>query len=438
MRAVTHEGQLASGSLFLLHVPAGWNGVLLLYSRGLPLSDGELPWSADDPLFAALLEEGHAIAGTGGRGFWPLEEMFTNQSELLDIFARLVEPPRQTIAWGFSIGGIATAGLVQTMPDRLSGALPLCGNLAGAVAVHNRELDISFAIKTLLAPDSPLELVGISRPEQNLDLAASILEQAQRSDEGRARLALAAAIGNIPGWYDAAMREPASEDYAGQQHEQYRWFDEVGVLVFFTLRAQVERRAGGNPSWNLGVDYRLRLASSINREQVHGLYRAAKVDLEADLAALDSGHRIEADPGAVRYLEQHIVFDGNLAGTPVLALHTSGDGLVTPDNEQAYADVVHWAGNGDLLRQLYLRRGGHCTHTAAEVVTALRALVHRIENARWPDLDHEQLNAATSALAPELMVTRDGAVAEPSYFAFTPPVFPRPYDVRSSRRVDDS
>lgn len=438
MRAVTRQAQLASGSLFLLHVPAQWNGVLLLYSRGLPLSDGELPWTADDPLSTALCGEGYAIAGTGGRGFWPLEEMFANQSELLDTFARLVAPPRETIAWGFSIGGIATAGLVQVMPDRLSGALPLCGNLAGAVAVHNRELDIAFVIKTLLAPDSPLELVGISRPEQNLELAASILEQAQRSDEGRARLALSAAIGNIPGWYDPAMAEPAPDDYAGQQQQQYRWYDEVGLLVFFALRAQVERRAGGNPSWNLGVDYRLRLESSINRKQVHGLYRAANLDLEGDLASLDSGQRIGADPEAVRYLERHIVFNGDLAGTPVLALHTSGDGLVTPDNEQAYADVVNWAGNADLLRQLYLRRGGHCTHTVAEVVTALRALVHRIEQARWPDLDPEQLNAATSVLAPELMVSRDGEMAAPGFTSFTPPVFPRPYDVRSSQLADNS
>lgn len=433
MRAVTHEGTLASGSLFLLSVPANWTGVLLLYSRGLPLPDGELPWSVDDPLFAALLDLGYAIAGTGGRGFWPLEEMFANQGELLDEFARLVEPPRETIAWGFSIGGIATAGLVQVMPDRLSGALPLCGNLAGAVGVHNRELDIAFVIKTLLAPDSPLDLVRISNPERNLQLAESVLEVAQRNTAGRARLALSAAIGNIPGWYDPAMPEPAADDFAVQQQEQYRWYDEVGILVFFALRAQVERRAGGNPSWNVGVDYSARLASSISRELVIALYKAANLDLDVDLATLDTAPRIEADLAAVGYLERHIVFSGHLSDTPVLALHTSGDGLVTPDNEQAYADVVHWAGDGDLLRQLYLRRGGHCTHTAAELVTALQALEHRIEHDRWPALDPDQLNAATSALAPELLVSRDGDRAAPAFFSFTPPAFPRPYDIRSDK-----
>ncbi len=413
-------------------MPEPWNGVLLLYSRGLPLSSGEAPWSADDPLFAALLGGGYAIAGTGGTGFWPLEEVFANQSELLDTFARLVEPPKETVAWGFSIGGIATAGLVQLMPDRLSGALPLCGNLAGAVGVHNRELDVAFVFKTLLAADSALELVHISTPDANLELATSVLERAQSTAEGRARLALAAAIGNIPGWYDAESAEPAADDFAGQQEQQFCWLDEVGMLVFFALRAQVERRAGGNPSWNVGVDYRARLASSISSEQVSGLYRTANLELEADVAVLDGAARIAAEPDAVRYLEEHIVFSGDLGGTPVLALHTAGDGLVTPDNEQAYSDVVDWAGSGHLLRQLYLRRGGHCTHTSAEVLTALRALVERIEHDRWPDLDPDLLNAASSALAPELAMTRTGKTTAPAFVSFTPPEFPRPYDLRSS------
>lgn len=432
MSAVTRDGPLASGSMFSLKVPEQWNGLLLLYSRGLPLSPGDLPWSADDPLFAAMLDAGYAIAGTGGDGFWPLEEMFKNQSEVLDTFAHLVESPRETIAWGFSIGGIATAGLVQVMPDRLSGALPLCGNLAGAVGVHNRELDVAFVFKTLLAADSPLELVHISRPEANLDLATSVLEDAQRTAVGRARLALAAAVGNIPGWYDSDSPEPDPHDFTRQQEQQFCWLDEVGVLVFFALRAQVERRAGGNPSWNVGVDYRARLASSGSCEQVDELYRTAGLDLEADLGVLHGAARIAAEPDAVRYLEEHIVFSGDLEDTPVLALHTAGDGLVTPDNEQAYADVVDWAGSSHLLRQLYLRRGGHCTHTPAEVVTALRALVERIEHGSWPDLDPDLLNAAGSALAPELSTTRTGKSAAPAFFGFSPPAFPRPYDVRSS------
>lgn len=429
--ASTQEGPLASGSLFRWQIPEQWNGTLLLYSRGMPLPEGQPPWSVDESPFAALLDEGYAIAGTGGKGFWPLEEIFANQNELLDTFERLVEPPKETIAWGFSIGGIATAGLVQVMPDRLSGAMPLCGNLAGAVGVHNLELDMSFVIKTLLASDSELQVVNISAPDDNLDLATSIVERAQGTSEGRARLALSAAVGNIPGWHDSSAPEPAADDFAGQQEQQYHLHRDVSTLVLFGVRSQVERRAGGNPSWNTGVDYRTRLASSINTAQVHGLYAAANLDLDADLSTLDRAERIEADPAAVSYLERHISFSGDLQDTPVLALHTSGDGLVTPDNEQAYADVVGRAGNEHLLRQLYLRRGGHCSHSSAEVIVTLGALVERIETGEWPDLDPDQLNTAAAALASELRATRDGQLADPSFFSFTPPAFPRPYDLAS-------
>ena len=38
---------------------------------------------------------------------------------------------------------------------------------------------------------------------------------------------------------------------------------------------------------------------------------------------------------------------------PVLTLHTTGDGLVVPQSESAYASVVRWAGNSSLLRELF-------------------------------------------------------------------------------------
>jgi alpha-beta hydrolase superfamily lysophospholipase len=56
------------------------------------------------------------------------------------------------IAWGESLGGLITAGLVQDDPARFSGALPLCGPLAGTVAGANGFRDLLFAFKRLAAP----------------------------------------------------------------------------------------------------------------------------------------------------------------------------------------------------------------------------------------------------------------------------------------------
>src|SRR5216683_923532 len=70
--------------------------------------------------------------------------------------------PKRVIAWGGSLGGIITAGLIQLYPDRFAGAIPLCGVLAGGVATWNAGLDGAYAFKTLLAPTSSLRLVNIA------------------------------------------------------------------------------------------------------------------------------------------------------------------------------------------------------------------------------------------------------------------------------------
>ncbi len=432
MEVTRYDGVLPSGSGYLLEVPDAWNGVLLLTCRPLPRDPGEPPWESGEALLTHLLQAGYALAGSANTIFWPLERLFADQIPLLEEFDRAVSSPRHTIAWGPSIGGIMTAGLVQLMPERLSGALPLCGNLAGAVAIHNRELDIAFVVKTLLAPDSDLQLVRIADPEANFRLADSILEAAKATPQGRARLALAAAVGNIPGWHDDGSPEPMAEDTASRLRNQLAWFEEVGFFVYFAARAQVELQAKGNPSWNSEVDYGDLLARSINRDLVELLYQAADLDLSTDLELLASAGRVGADPGAVTYLERHIVFSGDLGGVPVLAVHTDGDGLVTPDNMRAYAEVVAWAGQSDLLRRLYIHRGGHCTFTTAETLTALRALVARIESGNWPSLDPETLNADAEALNREIIALPGDRIADPAFFEFEPRPFPRPYDIRAT------
>ncbi|CAN5496625.1 alpha/beta hydrolase [soil metagenome] len=424
------SGTLPSGSTYRLAVPAAWNDMLLLLARPIPQDPAEEGWGPDASMVSAMLAEGYAVTGSVNTMFWPLERAFADHDPLLEAFTRQVAHPGRVIAVGTSIGGIMTAGLVQVAPERFAGALPLCGNLSGAVATHNREFDIAFTIKTLLAADTPLEVARISDPAANLRLARTVLEQAQVQPSGRARLALAAAMGNMPGWHDPAAPEPAVDDVVARQRAQYEWYDEVCFLVFFWARQQVEQQAGGNPSWNDGVDYRALLATSINRDVVDVLYREAGLDLEADLDALAAAPRTTADPDAVAYLERHIVFDGQLGGVPVLTVHSDGDGLVTPDNERAYRDVVAWAGQSDLLRQLHVHRGGHCTFTAAETVVALDALVARIDGGRWPELDPDGLNAAVAAKPPAMQMIRTGQQAAPAFIDYQPWQTARPYDAR--------
>lgn len=425
-----HGGALPSGSQFLIEVPEAWNGIVLFFSHPVPIKAGEPPWRPGDPPIAQLVGHGYAVAGSANTIFWPLERVFADHGDLFELVGQVLPAPRHVIACGVSIGGIMTAGLVQLFPHHLSGALPMCGNLAGAVANHNRELDVAFAIKTLLAPNSPLELTHIIDGHANLDLALDILREAEGSAHGRARLGLAAALGDIPGWYDPTSAEPAPDDYAGRLRNQISWFEEPGFLVYFLARRQVEMQAGGNPSWNTGVDYRKLLSRSINHDEVKALYDEAQVDLDDDLDRLAGQDRIEADPKAVAYLESHIVFTGDLGGVPVLTMHSDGDGLVPPGHERAYAEVVEHAGNESLLRQLYVHRGGHCTFTGAEILTALDLLVERIETGSWSDHDPVTLKARAHGQGPTNNVLASGVTTQAQFFDFEPPPFSRQHDIR--------
>jgi hypothetical protein len=168
------------------------------------------------------------------------------------------------------------------------------------------------------------------------------------------------------------------------------------------------------------VNYKKQFAHSVNRDEVVALYAAAGLDLEADLDTLNDAPRIGAHPVSVEYLEQNIIFDGDIR-VPVLTLHTTGDGLVSNQNENAYADVVREAGNNRFLRRTFVHRAGHCPLTPAETVTALINLIVRLDTGIWPDLTPDALNAEAGALGPL-------NIAPPSFIEFAPAQFLRPFE----------
>lgn len=416
-----------NGAAYHIEIPPNWNGDLLLYSHGYVVPGSANPAEdAGDPMTGAYMKsQGYALAGSSYRTTgWAVHEALQDQIALLDFFDATFGKPKQTFAWGHSLGGMVTAGLVQRDPERFAGALPMCGVLAGGVGVWNVALDSAFVFKTLLAPNSAMELVNISDPLENLISAETVLSQAQNTPQGRARIALAAAVGDLPGWFSPTSPEPAASDFATREANQFEWDSRVDFPFAFDFRAELEGRAGGNPSWNTGVDYRAQLAKSVDRDEVLGLYAAAGLSLDADLQTLAGASRVAAASSAVRYLEQNIVFNGDLGDVPVLTLHTTGDGLVLNQDEQAYARIVD---DRDLLRQRFIHRAGHCTMTPAETIAAFNALVLRVNTGEWPDLAPADLNAAASALGP-------GAnIVAPAYIPFRPTVFPRPFALDDRR-----
>jgi pimeloyl-ACP methyl ester carboxylesterase len=429
----TCTGSLPDGATYLIDVPAKWNGILFLYSHGyvapsnLPPSIGNPARDVGDPGTKLLmLSSGFALAGSSyATTGWAIHEALPDQIAVLDVFKTMVGTPIRTIAWGHSLGGIITAGLIQRYPDRFDAALPMCGVLSGGVATWNTALDSAFAFNTLFAGGS-LQVVNIANPSGNLALAEGMLAAAQATPQGRAKLALSIALGNGPGWFDPASPEPAASDFATQEANQFSWAKFVDFPFLFALRAELEFRAGGNPSSNTGVNYASLLASSIDRDEVVALYQEAGLDLDADLEMLQDAPRIRADPPALHYLETNIIFDGQI-GIPVLTMHTKGDGLVVVQNESAYDNVVNEAGNSDFLRQTFVHRAGHCAFTPAETFAAVQSLLFRLNTGTWGSLDPTSMNATASALGPLFNI------APPAFFDFTPSPYLRPFDALSAQ-----
>jgi pimeloyl-ACP methyl ester carboxylesterase len=413
---VRHTGTLPNGTTWIADVPAAWNGTLLLYSHGYNPLPANPPQNAPSPAVAdALLDRGYALAGSSySRSGWALGTAADDQLGTLDAVAELIGEPRQVIAVGTSMGGLVTGVLAERAGRKVDGALATCGLMGGGIDLLNYQLDGAHAAAQLLLPGQEVPLVRFGSAAQAAATAqrmVAALDAAQATPLGRARAALVTALFQEPGWV-AGEPEPSEGDVEAQQAGRYR--NLRGVLPFvLPARYDIEQTSGGNPSWNVGVDYRALLARSGSWPLVSALYRRAGADLRADLSVLTRTADVGPDPGAVRWMSETSVLRGRLA-VPTLTLHTTSDSLVPVQHETEYADDVRAARSGALLRQAYVRHAGHCAFTTAELVAAVEVVRQRVSTGRWSataEPEHLQARAESLGLGPA------------AYVRFRPPAF---------------
>lgn len=389
-------GTLADGASWVADVPAHWNHTLILYSHGYgPLTAQDAP---DAATRTQLLAAGYALAGSSysGPSWWAMASAVDDQFASLAAVERITGDPERTIAWGTSMGGLVSALESQDPRHRVDGTLTTCGLVAGARNLNDYQLYGEYALAHLLAPGQGVKLVRYADAAEAGAAATQLsaaVAGAQATAAGRARIALGAVLLNEPGWYSGATA-PAPRDYAGQEAQQEE--EIAGFLLPFIMsgRQQIELAAGGNSSATKGVDFGAVLRGSAHAGEVRALYRAAGLNLGADLRRLTRDADITADRAATAALARTSTPTGRL-GVPELDIHTIADQLVPVEQENWYGERVERRGSGPLLRQAYVNATGHCAFQPAETIAALHAVEHRIDTGRWDSTTSPQaLNAA--------------------------------------------
>jgi hypothetical protein len=270
----------------------------------------------------------------------------------------------------------------------VQGAVIGCALNVGLRNLFNVHLDGQYALSVLLLPkDRRPKLVNFGS-EVEIDTAVAQLRaavmRAQRTRDGRARIALAAGLGMMPAWFDPASPPPADDDYDAQEIAQFNHYSALntmgfegsaveggahrpekgwpGVTVGGNLsfmnysRWDIERLAGGNISSNVGVDYARLFADLPNRKQVEALYAKAELDLVADLKRLSDEADIAAAPAALDWAATNASVTGVLR-IPALTIRPISD-IAGPQYDTWYAARVKEAGAIDKLRQVHFQELG--------------------------------------------------------------------------------
>lgn len=396
-----YSGSLAGGTTWLASVPADWNGTVLLYSHGYRPSfvpGNPASVAPNDGTKALLLERGYALVGSSYTASgWAVPTAVDDQLQSLDaMLAETGLEPEHILAYGTSMGGLVTGRIAESAGDVIEGAMPTCGLMEGGVGLNNYQLDGSHAIAQLLAPDQDLQIEGYATLGDAFAASAALsgaVQAGQQTPEGRARVALAAALFHLS---DGVAEADASRDAAVRQEALYSQL--LGTIGFVTPgRFDIESTAGGNATWNVGVDYGKLFAQSGDRALVAELYRAAGLDLAADLDTLTQTADIAADPGSVEALRTSSGLTGDLE-MPVVTLHTLDDVLAPVQVEGEYAEDVRDARDTALLRQYVVDRVGHCNFTPAEIAAGIDVLQQRVESGHWGAASATVMNALAASL----------------------------------------
>lgn len=413
------KGLLPDGTEYLIRVPTDWNEVLV---RDLDFASG-----ADNPermdRFKDMLSRGYAVAGTARHRLrqWqydPIREI-KNLDLVIELFEKRWGTPRRIIQYGCSGGGHVALSVAEAFHDRIDGSIAMGTHTP--VWLMNSFLDGWFVLQTLLTehyvdaglgPAEDLRITelpndGSANPNGHglggklPEAWRNAFQAANKSPEGRARMALAFAIGQWCPWLAFDDAEPDLEDIDALQESIFLSAMQVAQSPGGEARILFENAAQGQQlSWNDGIDYAgsLENAAPVLRTAAEELYAKSGATLAGDLERLDAAPRISASDYALKHWKQPGRTIYGKPEIPVLRLHVVGDFQVPYSLVQGYADTIEANGKGDMAKIAYARSTGHCNFSTAESAAAIETLMQRIETGEWPDTSPDGLNALAESL----------------------------------------
>jgi pimeloyl-ACP methyl ester carboxylesterase len=349
----------------------------MLYSHGfgpLVAADAPSPGSA-----AQLLAQGYALVGSSydvDGSWWALDTAVSDQFNSLTAFlAASGLHPRHTLAVGTSMGGLINSLLDQESYGRVQGAVTFCGLVAGGVDLNNYQLNAEYAMTELLPGAAGVPIRDFASMAAGTNAGAELsaaVASAQSSAAGRARIALSAALLNETDWTTGAA-PPAAGDFAGQELQEEEMLTSGQLQFIESGRYSIAQAEGGDSGYNIGVNYGALLRQSPYYRQIEALYKAAGLNLGADIATLDQNESYAPEGDSLQRTQATSVNTGRLQ-VPELDVHTVSDQLAPVPFEATYAQRVALAGSAPLLRQVYANAIGHCNFTDADMVAAIDAM----------------------------------------------------------------
>jgi pimeloyl-ACP methyl ester carboxylesterase len=402
----SYSGTLADSAQWIAQVPAGWNGTVLLYSHGfgpLTAADAPSPGSA-----AQLLAQGYALVGSSydvDGSWWALDTAVSDQFGTLAAFlAASGLHPRHTLAVGTSMGGLINSLIDQESYGRVQGAVTFCGLVAGGVDLNNYQLNAEYAMTELLPGAAGVQIrdyASMAAGSAAGTALSNAVASAQSTAAGQARIALSAALLNETDWTTGAA-PPAAGDYAGQELQEEEMLTSGQLPFIESGRYMISLAEGGDSGYNIGVDYGALIRESPYYGQIRALYKAAGLNLDADIATLDRNESYAPEGNSLYRTQVTSVNTGRLQ-VPELDVHTVSDQLAPVPFEATYAERVALAGSSPLLRQVYVNAIGHCNFTDADMVAAIDAMSSVVAQHHWTSgVTVTSLNDAANALDPSL------------------------------------